>query len=128
MKRFFLISFLFLLPHSGYSQSQKIIGSWILRDSIEAMQFFTKADGTIKERHGLSSENIWEKTQRTGKYIFSNSGKLVITWADKSKENREVKFEDNFNVAKIKIIDKKTKATKTYIFLRVRDEEVIINN
>lgn len=128
MKRFFLISFLFLLPHSGYSQSQKIIGSWILRDSIEAMQFFTKADGTIKERHGLASENIWEKTQRTGKYIFSNSGKLVITWADKSKENREVKFEDNFNVAKIKIIDKKTKATKTYIFLRVRDEEVIINN
>ena len=105
----------------------KIIGSWILRDSIEAMQFFTKADGTIKERHGLANENIWEKTQRTGKYIFSNNGKLVITWSDKSKETREVKFEDNFNVAKIKITDKKTKTGKTYLFLRVRDEEVIIN-
>jgi len=127
MKNIFLISFLFLLSHSGYSQSQKIIGSWILRDSIEAMQFFTKADGTIKERHGLANENIWEKTQRTGKYIFSNNGKLVITWSDKSKETREVKFEDNFNVAKIKITDKKTKTGKTYLFLRVRDEEVIIN-
>ena len=128
MSKVFLISFLFLLTHSSYSQSNKIIGSWILRDSIEAMQFFTKADGTIEERRGLANENIWDKTQRTGKYSFGKNGKLIITWSDKSIENREVKFEDHFNVAKIKIIDKKTKKTKSYLFLRIRDEEVIIEN
>ena len=128
MRKTFLISFLFLLTHSGFSQSNKIIGSWILRDSIEAMQIFTKVDGTIQERRGLTNENIWDKNQRTGKYTFGNNGKLLITWSDKSIENREVKFEDHFNVAKIKIIDKTTKKTKTYLFLRIRDEEVILNN
>ena len=128
MRKTFLISFLFLLTHLGFSQSNKIIGSWILRDSIEAMQIFIKVDGTIQERRGLTNENIWDKNQRTGKYTFSNHGKLVITWANKSIENREVKFEDHFNVAKIKIIDKKTKKTKSYLFLRIRDEEVIIEN
>ena len=118
---------LFILTHSSYSQSNKIIGSWILRDSIEAMQFFTKSDGTIEERRGLANENIWDKTQRTGKYSFGKNGKLIITWSDKSIENREVKFEDNFNVAKIKITDRKTKKTKSYLFLRIRDEEVIID-
>ena len=121
MRKVFLISFLFLLTHSSYSQSNKIIGSWILRDSIEAMQFFTKADGTIEERRGLANENIWDKTQRTGKYSFGKNGKFIITWSDKSIENREVKFEDHFNMAKIKIIDKKTKKTKSYLFLRIRD-------
>ena len=93
MRKTFLISFLFLLTHSGFSQSNKIIGSWILRDSIEAMQIFTKVDGTIQERRGLTNENIWDKNQRTGKYTFGNNGKLLITWSDKSIENREVKFE-----------------------------------
>jgi hypothetical protein len=92
------------------------------------MQFFTKADGTIEERNGLANENIWDKPQRTGKYVFKNNSKLVITWSDKSIENRDVKFEDNFNAAKIKIIDNKTKKTRTYLFLRIRDEEVIIEN
>ena len=128
MRKLSLISFLFLLTHSGFSQSNKIIGSWILRDSIDAMQFFTKADGTIQERRGLANENIWDKNQRIGKYTFSNVGKLVITWSDKSIENREVKFEDNYNVAKIKIFDNKTKKTKSYLFLRIRDEEVILDN
>lgn len=128
MRKIFLISFLFLLTNSGFSQSNKIIGSWILRDSIEAMQFFTNADGTIQERRGLANENIWDKNQRTGRYTFNNNGKIVITWSDKSVENREVKFEDHFNVAKIKIIDKTTKKSKTYLFLRVRDEEVILDN
>ena len=124
MKNFILISLLFLFTHSAHSQSKKIIGSWILRDSIEAMQFFAKDDGTIEERHGLSNENIWDKVQRAGKYTFSNNGKLVIIWSDKSIENREVKFEDNFNVAKIKIIDKKTKIKNIYLFLRIVDEEI----
>jgi hypothetical protein len=115
MNKVFLISFLFLLTHSSYSQSNKIIGSWILHDSIEAIQFFTKADGTIEERRGLANENIWDKTQRKGKYKFSKDGKLVITWSDKSIENREVRFEDHFNVAKIKIIDKRQK-NKSYLF------------
>lgn len=128
MKKSFLISVLFLFTYSGYSQPNKIIGSWILRDSIEAMQFFITADGIIKERHGPAAENIWDKTQRTGTYTFSNNGKLVITWSDKSIENREVRFEDNFNVAKIKIIDNKTKKAKTYLFLKIRDEEVILEN
>ena len=128
MKKTFLITLLFLLTHSVFSQSNKIIGSWILRDSIDAMQFFTKSDGTIQERRGLANENIWDKNQRTGKYTFGNNGKLVITWSDKSIENREVKFEDHFNVAKIKIIDKTKKKSKTYLFLRIRDEEVILNN
>ncbi len=126
MKKLFLFGFLFLLAHLGFSQSNKIIGSWILRDSIDAMQFFTKADGTIQERSGLANENIWDKNQRTGKYTFGNNGNLVITWSDKSIENRQVIFEDNYNGAKIKIIDKKTKKTKSYLFLRIRDEEVIL--
>ncbi len=127
MKKLFLVSFLFLLTHSSFSQSNQIIGSWILQDSIDAMQFFATADGKIQERHGLANENIWNKPQRTGKYTFSKNGKLVITWSDKSIETREVKFEDHFNVAKIKIVDKKTKKTKSYLFLRVRDEEVILD-
>ena len=128
MRKPFLICLLYLFSHSAFSQSSKIIGSWILRDSVESMQFFTKADGTIQERHGLANENIWDKPQRTGKYVFKNNNKLVITWSDKSVENRDVKFEDNFNVAKIKIIDNKTKITRTYLFLRIKDEEVIIEN
>ncbi|MDB5202936.1 MAG: hypothetical protein JWQ27_2345 [Ferruginibacter sp.] len=128
MRKIFLVSFLFILTHSGFSQSNKITGSWILRDSIEAMQFFTKADGTIQERRGFANENIWDKNQRTGKYSFGKNGKLVITWSDNSVENRDVKFEDHFNVAKIKIMDKSKKNTKTYLFVRVRDEEVIPGN
>ena len=125
MRNFILISLLLLITHSGYSQSKRIVGSWIVRDSIEAMQFFTKADGTIQERRGLANENIWDKSQRIGKYIFSDNGKLIITWSDNSTENRKVKFEENFNAAKIKIIDKKTKKKKVYLFLRIIDEVII---
>ncbi len=128
MKKTFLIFFLYLFTQSVFSQSKKIIGSWILQDSVISMQFFTKADGIIEERHGLANENIWDKPQRTGKYTLKNDGKLVITWSDRSIENRYVKFDDNFNVAKIKIIDNKTKKTRTYLFLRIRDEEVILEN
>jgi len=128
MRKTFLICFLYLFTHSAFSQSNKIIGSWILRDSVESMQFFTNADGTIEERRGFADENIWGKPQRIGKYVFKNNGRLVLTWSDKSIENRVVKFEDNFNVAKIKISDHKTKKARIYIFLRIRDEEVILEN
>jgi hypothetical protein len=125
MKKSFFIIALLSLTFTCYSQSKKIIGSWILRDSIVAMQFFTNEDGTIKERSGLANENIWDKAQRTGTYTFNNKGKLVITWSDKSIENREVKFENNFKAAKIKFTDKKDTPKKAYLFLRVMDEEVV---
>ncbi len=125
MKKVFFIISLLSLTFTCYSQSRKIVGSWILRDSILAMQFFTNEDGTIEERSGLVNENIWNKTPRTGTYVFNDKGKLVITWSDKSIENREVKFEDDFKTAKIKFTDKKDKLKKTYLFLRVVDEEII---
>jgi hypothetical protein len=125
MKKVFFILSLLSLTFTCYSQSKKIIGSWILRDSVVAMQFFTNEDGTIAERSGLANENIWNKTPRTGTYTFNDKGKLVITWSDKSIENREVKFEDDFKAAKIKFTDKKDKLKKTYLFLRVMDEEII---
>jgi hypothetical protein len=108
---------------SCLSQS-KIVGAWILQDSIEAKQFFAQRDGTIEERTGLATEDIWSKNPRTGKYKFERNGKLTITWSDKSVEIREVKFEDHFNVARIKITNKKSKITKVYIFSRIVDEEV----
>ena len=124
MKKVFFIVSLLLLTFISFSQSKKIVGSWILRDSIEAMQFFINEDGAIKERRGLANEDIWEKVQRTGTYTFNDRGKLVIIWSDKNIENREVKFEDNFNAAKIKFVGKKGKPGKTYLFVRIVDEEV----
>jgi len=125
MRKIFSIIFLLSLNFSCYSQSTKIVGSWILRDSVEARQFLINENGTIAERSGLATENIWEKAQRTGTYTFNNKGKLVIIWSDKSLEIREVKFEDNFRAAIIKFIDKKGKVKKTYLFLRLVDEEIL---
>ena len=125
MKKILLFLSLLALTFTSYSQSNKIIGSWIMRDSIEAMQFFMSKEGTILERSGLANENIWTKASRTGTYTFNDKGKLVITWSNKTIENREVKFEDHFKVAKLTFTDKKPEVKKTYLFLRIVDEEVL---
>jgi len=125
MKKIFLIVSLLSLTFICHSQSKKIIGSWILKDPIEAMQIFINRDGTIKERSGLATEDIWTKKQRTGTYTFNDQGKLVITWSDKSIEKREVVFQDHLGAAKIKFMDKKGKLRKTYLFLRIVDEEIL---
>ncbi|MEI6811106.1 MAG: hypothetical protein WCK60_03615 [Candidatus Nomurabacteria bacterium] len=125
-KSLFIISLL-SLTITCHSQSKQIIGSWILKDPIDAMQFLIKENGTIEQRRGLATENIWTKTPRQGTYKFNDKGKLVITWSDKSIEHREVKFENNFKAANIIFLDKKDKYKKSYLFLRIIDSDIIID-
>ncbi|MBL0183913.1 MAG: hypothetical protein IPP96_17150 [Chitinophagaceae bacterium] len=125
MKKCFLITSILFFSIACYSQSKPIIGSWIWRDSANTIQFFIKANGTIEERRGLASEDVWSKTPRTGTYTFDSASKLVITWADKSTENRQVKFKDHFRGAEIQFTSSKNNPKKVYLFLRIVDEEVV---
>lgn len=127
MKKTILLIHLLIISIASYSQSKEIIGSWIFRDSISTIQLFIKAKGTIEERTGISSEDIWNKTPRIGTYTFNEKGKLTITWADHSVENRQVKFKDNFSAAEIQFTVSKNNSKKTYLFLRIVDEEVIMD-
>lgn len=125
MKKIFLLFAILLFALSGYSQSDKIVGAWLLRDSAESMHILFKRDGTIEERRGLVNEDIWNKEAKTGKYTLTEKGKLVITWAGNTIENREVKFLDNFRNAHIRFSNKKNNQKKNYLFLRIVDEEVL---
>jgi len=125
LKRILTIFFA-VLTTASYSQSKKIVGSWISRDSIQIIHFFANEDGTILERHGFPNDNIWEKAQRNGRYVFVKD-ELTITWSDKTIEHRTVQFEDHFNAAKIKFTNKKGGPKIVHLFLRLMDEEVISN-
>lgn len=127
MKRLLAVtSFLFVVT-AVYSQSKEIIGSWICRDSIGTIQIFIKANGTIEERNANANENVWDKAPRTGTYTYDSKGKLIIMWTDKSSENRLVKFKNHSRAADFQFMDQKGKAKRTYLFLRIVDEEVISN-
>lgn len=116
MKSNFLIIYLLISSITSYSQSKEIRGSWIFRDSTNTIQFFIKSNGSIEERRGTASENIWNKIPRIGTYSFNDKGNLIITWNDKSVENRTVRFKDNFSAAEIQFKGPDEKSKKIYLF------------
>ncbi|UEG49708.1 hypothetical protein LK994_13785 [Ferruginibacter lapsinanis] len=115
---------LFFSTIDSYSQSKQIVGSWLFRDSANAISFFIKENGTIEKRAGLAGEYIWDKAPQIGTYTFNKQATLVITWADKSIENGKVKFVDNFT-AEIQFTSPKNKVKKIYTFKKIVDEEVV---
>ena len=108
----------------SYSQTKEIIGSWLWRDSTNAISFFIKGNGAIEKRAGLASDYIWDKAPKMGTYTFDKKANLVITWANKSIENGKVKFIDNFT-AEIQFIIPENKSQKIYVFKKIVDEEVV---
>lgn len=126
MKKNFLIIVLLVSTINCYSQSKGIIGSWLSLDSINKVQFFINSNGTIKKRTAFESEDVWSKTPLAGTYTFKKGHDLFIKWEDKSFENIEVKFIDNN--AEFRFTNKNGKANKPYVFLRIVDEEIILDN
>ncbi len=126
MKRNVLIIVLLFSVIPSYSQSKGIIGSWISLDSINRIQFFIKSNSSIEKRTASVGEDIWSKTPLSGTYTFKKGHNLVVKWEDKSTETIEVKFIDKN--AEFLFIDKRKNLNKPSIFLRLVDEEIILNN
>lgn len=124
MKKTLLASLLVLSSILSYSQSEKIIGSWYWRDSVNSISFFIKDKGVIEKRGGLINEDIWSRPPQKGKYTFTKESNLSIIWADKRTENGKVKFVDKFTI-EIQFTNPKSKAKQAYIFKKIVDEEVI---
>ena len=124
MKKVFLFSFLMFLAISSYSQSKQITGSWIWRDSSNAIQFFINKDESIEKRTALATEYIWGKTPKTGTYTFSKDHILIIKWSDKTTENAKVKFVSDL-IAEIQFTNPQIKSKQTYTFNKIVDEEII---
>lgn len=125
MKKISLVAIFLFSTIACFSQSKEIVGSWIWRDSLNAIQFFIKKDGSLEKRTALASEYIWGKIPKRGTYIFSNN-MLFIKWSDKITENAKVKFISNL-IAEIQFIDSHNKSKQTYTFNKIVDEEVIPN-
>ncbi|MFT3912108.1 MAG: hypothetical protein QM737_21965 [Ferruginibacter sp.] len=122
MKRCFLITVFLFSVFSSYSQVKSIVGSWIWRDSTNAIQFFIKGNGTIEKRSAASSEDIWTKTPQTGSYTIQKDHYLIVKWADKSIEHIEVTFIGNN--AEFNFLDQNGKSAKHCLFLRIVEEIV----
>ncbi|RYZ77950.1 MAG: hypothetical protein EOP04_30635 [Proteobacteria bacterium] len=97
--------------------------SWLWRDSINAIQFFIKANGTIEKRTALASEYIWGKKPQTGHYTFKTDNSLAIQWDDNGAENIHVKFL-NSN-AEFEFANQKHKPNESLLFLRIVDEVIV---
>ena len=124
MKTKFLTVILLFSATVCNSQSKKIIGSWIWRDSANTIQFFINRNGTIEKRSGGANEYIWNKTPQSGTYVFNKGHILVIRWTDKSIENGRVKFINDMT-AEIQFSSLKNKPNRIYTFHKIVDEEVI---
>ena len=124
MKKSLLIIFLFFFSVACFSQTKQIEGSWIWKDSINKIQLLIKKNGTIEQGTGLAFEDVWRRDTRRGTYTF-NKGILSITWRDESTESWRVIFKDHSKAAAILCTASKGQAKKTYLFLRIIDEEVI---
>jgi len=124
MLRSLLIIGLLFSTIACYSQSKDIVGSWIWRDSVNIIQYFIKANGTIEGRSAFSNEDIWKKKPIIGTYKFKKSHSLTIEWADGSVQIVTVKFTDNFTV-EMQTLNLKHGPGNKIIFKKIIDEEVI---
>ena len=126
MKILFSVATFLFLSNVSYSQSNEIVGSWIWQDSVHAIHFFIKANGTVEKRTGLINENICSKTPLTGTYTFKNKHDLIITWGSKKKEIITIKFVDKN--AEFQFSNQKAGSQKPYLFFRIVDEQAISDN
>ncbi|MBL0202102.1 MAG: hypothetical protein IPP81_18685 [Chitinophagaceae bacterium] len=124
MQRSLLIASLLFSTIACYSQSKDIVGSWIWLDSVNTIQYFIKANGTIEERYAFSKEDIWKKIPITGTYKFKKDHLLTIKWANESVQIVNVKFIDNFT-AEMQTLNRKDGPGDKYVFKKIIDEEVI---
>lgn len=126
MKKNLLLIILLFSAIASYCQTKGIVGSWLWRDLNGTISLFIKENGSIEKREATSKESVWSKTPKTGTYTFSEKNNLfLINWGSKKNEKVQVKFVDNGKAAKFQFTDPKNKSKKTFLFLRVVDEEVI---
>ncbi len=125
MKRIMLPIFLVLTSTICYSQLNNIVGAWLWQDSTTSFSLLIHDDGTIEKFSRPINDPTPPKNRKEGTYKFINNKKLVIIWADKSTETDKVKFIANGRL-EIEMKSLKSDVRKTYIFVKVIDEEVEI--
>jgi len=129
MKSSFVIASLLLFPGACFSQQKEIVGSRIYKDPVNKTQLLIRKDGYIQQGSGLAFEDVWQRDFRRGTYTF-NKGLLSIMWLgiNETTETWRVTFVNNFKAAKILCTVPGSQAKKTYLFLKIIDEEVILDN
>jgi|CXWL01.1.fsa_nt_gi hypothetical protein len=123
MKKILFSIFIILTSTICYSQSNNIVGAWLWRDSTTSFSLLINKDGTIEKFSRPINDPAPSKNRKKGTYKFIDTKKLIIIWADKSTETDKVKFIDN-STLEIEMKSLKSDAHKTYIFVKVVDEEV----
>ena len=123
MKKLLFSLFIVLTSTISYSQSNNIVGAWLWRDSTTSFSLLINDDGTIEKFSRPINDPTPPKNRKEGTYKFIDNKKLVIIWADKSTETDKVKFIDN-GTLEIEMKSLKSDVRKTYIFVKVVDEEV----
>ena len=117
----FLLTLLTIGIFNCSAQNNKIVGSWIYQEEGNTIQYFIKQDGTIFKRKAISGKEVFNSTPKVGTYKFNDNSVLIIKWEDKTSEKLIVKFIDK----NAEFTTTELKKRKTYLFLRIIDEEVI---
>jgi hypothetical protein len=125
MKKILFSVFIFLISTISYSQSNNIVGAWLWRDSTTSFSLLINKDGIIEKFSRPINDPTPPKNRKKGTYKFIDNKKLVIIWADKSTETNKVKFIDS-GTLQIEMKSLKNDVRKTYIFVKIVDEEVEI--
>jgi len=123
MKKILFFIFIILASTICYSQSNNIVGAWLWRDSTTSFSLLINKDGTIEKFSRPINDPTPPKNRKEGTYKLIDNKKIIIIWADKSTETDKVKSIANGRL-EIEMISPKSDVRKTYIFVKVVDEEV----
>lgn len=123
MKKFIFSTLIILTSTICHSQSKKIVGAWLWRDSTTSFSLLINQDGTIEKFSRPINDPTPPQNRKKGTYRFIDNKKLVISWSDKSTETNKIKIIDK-GTLEIEMKSLNSEALKTYIFVKVVDEEI----
>lgn len=125
MKKILFSLSIVLISAICYSQTNNIVGAWLWQDSTTSFSLLISQDGTIEKFSRPINDPTLPKNRKKGTYKFTDNKKLVITWDDKSAETDKVKYLDKGKLV-IEMKSLRSNVLRTYIFVKVVDEEVAL--